>query len=138
MIDLIDITTAAEILQLGETRARALLEPPEKCTNTINGRPRFLYCRQRVELIANQRKCEKCQRAQNRGKRPCYICRTKCNTCELTSGMCENCRAFKIMRNFICHGDCLFHKPDQERLEILRNALSKLQTQLSAGNANAM
>ena len=131
----VDISVAAQILGLGETRARALLDPPDKITYLVNGKARFFYCRQRVEDIARQRECEKCKLAADKGKRPCYLCRTKCQPCELTSGMCADCRAMKLMRNFVCHGDCLLHKPDGQRVKVLCSALKKIISQLSAGKA---
>jgi hypothetical protein len=131
MGNFIDITMAAEILGLGETRARVVLYPPERCTSTINGKPRFLYDSDRVESICNKRRCEKCQRQENKGKRPCYLCNRKFDPHELTSGICEDCRAMKIMKNFICHGDCLMHKPDKKRVKILLVTLRKLKSQMS-------
>ena len=135
---LIDITMAAELLSLGETRARAILDPPERCTATANGKPRFLYDCARVEAICNRRKGEKCHREENRGKRPCYLCRRKYTPHDLTSGICEDCRAIKIMRNFICHGDCLMNQPDTHRVNVLAVALEKLKSQLSSGNSKAI
>ena len=135
----IDISVGAQILGLGETRARALLDPPDKITYLINGKARFFYCRQRVEDVARRRECEKCQRSVDKGKRPCYLCREKCLPCDLTSGMCADCRAMKMMRNFVCHGDCLLHQPDEKRVTVLCSALRKLQKQLSsAGKAKAI
>jgi hypothetical protein len=53
----------------------------------------------------------------------------------LTSGMCADCQAMKLMRNFACHGDCLAHKPDGKRVKCLCSALKKYIAQLSTGKA---
>jgi hypothetical protein len=135
---LIDITMAAELLGLGATRARAILDPPERCTATANGKPRFLYDYDRVEAVSNRRKGEKSQREENRGKRPCYLCRRKYTPHDLTSGICEDCRAIKIMRNFICHGDCLMNQPDDHRIIVLAVALERLKSQLFSGNSKTI
>lgn len=133
----VEISGAAKILGLGETRARSLLFPPDQITYTVNGKERFLYCCKRVENVARMRECEKCQRSANKGKRPCYLCRVKCTPADLTSGICADCRAMKIMRNFVCHGDCLFNKPDESRIDILFSALDRLKNQISsAGKIN--
>lgn len=125
----VTISGAAQILNLGETRARAILDPPDEISYTLNFKPKFLYSKERVEEIARQRNCEKFRRSENKGKRPCYLCRNKYLPSELTSGMCPDCRAMKMMRNFVCHGDCLLHKPDCKRVKCLCSALKKMIAQ---------
>lgn len=136
--NMLTIEEAANVLGVCVTRARALVDQPDHIAHAGNAPARYFYCRKRVEAIAQQRKCEKCLKDSNKGKRPCYLCRTKCFPADMTSGMCASCHAAKIVRNFACKGDCLFHSPEERRVQILCQAVQQLRDQLSAGKVKAM
>lgn len=136
--DCIDIQTAAEILDLGITQARAALQSPDKVVLSAAGRVQHLYCRTRVELLAQKRQCEKCEKKRLRNTRCCYHCKRRFRQEDLTSNMCADCQAYKWVRNFAHHGDCVCHDLDLSRVETLENALKRFKHHLSSGNANAI
>ena len=131
----LSIEEAAKNLNLCVTRARCLLDPPDKIEQSAHGPARYYYSPRRVDAVSQKRIGEKSLKEANKGKRPCYLCRKKCHPHEMTSGICAECHAAKIVRNFACHGDCLFHAPEAERVKILSNAIANLQSQM-AGNSN--
>jgi hypothetical protein len=139
----LSIEEAAKELNLCVTRTRCLLDPPDIIEHASqHGPPKYFYSPSRVAEVAEKRKGDKCIRELNKGKRPCYLCRKKCHPSEMTSGICADCHAAKIVRNFACHGDCLFHQPEIARVKILWHAIKNLRDQMvsssPAGKAKVM
>lgn len=132
------IEEAARILDVSVPWARVLLRSPDRVVQSEMGHPMYLYCRRKVELIAQKRKCELCKKRADVGKRHCYLCRNRFYMEDLTSGICPDCQAYKWLRNFTHHGDCLFNEADYNRIETLEKALKKLKHQVLAGKAKAI
>lgn len=134
----IDITAAAEILDLGISQARAILQSPDKVVLTPTGHIHHLFCKTRVELLAQKRQCEKCERRKMRNTRCCYLCNRRYDESSLTSNICPDCQAYKWVRNFAYHGDCVCNELDWERIDTLERALKRFRCHLSQGKAKAI
>lgn len=129
--DCIDIQTAAEILELGITQARCVLQAPDKVVLSDSGKIQYLYCRTRVELLSQKRKCDQCERGKLKNTRCCYICHRRFKQNELTSNMCADCQAFKWVRNFAYHGDCVCNPLDSSRISTIEGAIKRFRCHLS-------
>lgn len=136
--DCIDIQAAASILGLGITQTRAVLQSPDKVILNDAGKIQHLYCRTRVELLVKKRECEKCEKGKLRHTRCCYLCHRRFNEDMLTSNICPDCQAYKWVRNFAHHGDCVCNRLDLSRVEVLENALKRFKHHLSKGKAKAI
>lgn len=131
-VDLVTIEEAADILGLKRSQARAILGEPYSVWQTAAGRTQYVYEKSRVEYIKARREEIIRKRIELRGMRSCYHCRQKFERKDLCDGLCANCQARKIVRNFACHGDYYRHELDVQRLRILSEAAATL---LEAGNA---
>lgn len=134
----VSISEAAEILQCSEPWARIILQSPDRVDRSACGHPVYMYCRTRVELLAQERQCQKCEKRKDLGKRSCYLCQHRFKESELTSGICPSCQAYKWVRNFAHHGDCCTHCADMERVAVLENALKRFKHHLYSGKAKAI
>ena len=123
----VDIIEAAEILGLHRTQAIAVLGKHDLVAISPNNRAKHLYLRCRVEELRRQRECEQCKKENQKGKRSCYHCRNRFSACELTSGICAECQARKLVKNFACHGDCCKFPFDCERVNILSMIVAEYQ-----------
>lgn len=130
-LDCIDIQTAAEILALGITQARAVLQSPDKVVLSDAGKVQHLYCRTRVELLAQKRQCDKCEKSKMKNTRCCYICHRRFKQENLTSNMCADCQAYKWVRNFAYHGDCVCNPLDVARISTIEGAIKRFRCHLS-------
>ena len=131
-VKLVTIEEAAEILGLKRSQARAVLGEPYTAWQTAAGRIQYVYQRNQVEYIKARREEIIRKRIKQRGMRSCYHCRQKFERKDLCDGLCANCQARKIVRNFACHGDYYRHELDVQRLRILSETAATL---LEAGNA---
>lgn len=136
--DCVDIQLAADILGLGISQARAVLQSPDKVILNGAGKIQHLYCRTRVELLAKKRECEKCEKQKMRHTRCCYLCKQRYKEELLTSNICPNCQAYKWVRNFAYHGDCVCNALDITRLDVLERALKRFRCHLSKGKAKSI
>ena len=136
--DCVDIQSAADILDLGISQARAVLQSPDKVILNSAGKIQHLFCRTRVELLAQKRKCEKCEKRKLRHTRCCYLCHRRFKEDMLTSNICPDCQAYKWVRNFAHHGDCVCNALDIDRLDTLERAIKRFKCHLSAGKAKAI
>jgi hypothetical protein len=136
--DVIDITAAAEILGVTEQWARVLLQSPDRVDRSAKGHPIYMYCKTKVEQIVEIRKIIAGEKQKDFGKRSCYLCHKRFAPSELTSGICPKCQAYKWVKNFAHHGDCLAHKADISRLLAVEGALRRFRNHLSKGNAKAI
>lgn len=126
-IELISIHEAAEILGLHRTQAVAELGKPDKIVHSKNNKEKYLYFRCRAEEIRRQRECKKCQQQNAKGSRSCYHCRNRFSPCQLTNGICTECQARKLVKNFACHGDVCKFPFDCERVNILSMIVAEYQ-----------
>ena len=121
------IRSAADILGVSSLEyARKMLGEPdarEKCKEGV----RYLYSPEHIEHA----RCEAAQRKSDKGKRSCYHCRKKFLPAELKSGICPDCYAWKITLNFACRGDCTKYAPEAGRLEKLKYAIQKMESQIN-------
>ena len=136
--DCITIEAAAEMLSLGITQARAVLQSPDKVILNKSGKIQHLYCQMRVERLAQKRQCEKCEKGKMRHTRCCYLCHRRFNEEMLTSNICPDCQAYKWVRNFAHHGDCVCNRIDLSRIKVLENAIKRFRHHLSKGKAKAI
>jgi hypothetical protein len=123
----IDIAEASAILGLHRTQAIAVLGKHDVTVITDKSRTKHLYLRCRVEELRRQRECEKCRKESVKGKRSCYHCHNRYSACELTSGLCSECQARKLVKNFAHHGDCCRFPYDCERVNILSMIVAEYQ-----------
>jgi hypothetical protein len=84
-----------------------------------------------VELLAQKRQCEKCERNKNKNTRCCYICHRRFKQENLTSGMCADCQAYKWVRNFAYHGDCVCNHLDVSRISTIEGAIKRFRCHLT-------
>lgn len=129
--DCVDIQTAAEILELGITQARCVLQAPDKVVLSDSGKVQYLYCQTRVELLSKKRKCDQYERGKLKNTRCCYICHRRFKQNELTSNMCADCQAFKWVRNFAYHGDCVCNSLDVSRISTIEGAIKRFRCHLA-------
>ena len=127
----VDVQTASEILGIKRTQTLAELGEPDDKFVTPSGRTKYLYLRCKVQQIKRLRECEKCLRQNKKHKRSCYHCRNYFAPQELTSGICADCQAKKLVKNFTHHGDCCKNPFDCERLKTLSRVLAEFQLQHS-------
>lgn len=134
--DLVDIFTAAQILNLSVSHARRVLQFIDDREELGNGQFRALYYRCRVLSLAQERACQKCEASKiEKHLRSCRSCGEKFKLCELTSGKCQECRAYDLCRNYACHGDCFkCPVPDCKLIENLQHAVNRLQERIKANN----
>lgn len=126
---LVTIEEAAEILGLKRSQTRAVLGEPYTVWQTAAGRIQYVYQRDQVEYIKSRRDEIIEKRIKQRGYRSCYYCKLKFSRKELCDGLCADCQARKIVRNFACHGDCFRHELDAQRLRILSSAINRLKSE---------
>ena len=117
--DFVTIEEASEILGLHRSQTRALLGEPDRIWESAAGRIQYIYNREHVFSIKTKRETRKTQRQSERGLRICYFCREKFHKEDLFGGLCPACQAKKLVKNFICHGDCCRNCCDKKRLELL-------------------
>lgn len=101
---------------------RSLLGAPDcvvKCKTGV----RYLYSAEKVRKAKTDLANNRQKRIEDKGKRRCYQCKERFPRADLTSGICAECRARKIVLNFACHGDCLLHCPDPSRVCLLKKAI---------------
>lgn len=128
-VDLITVDEAAVILGLKRSQARAILGEPHTVWRSAAGRSQYVYLKTEVELIKRKRESIIQKRIAQRGFRSCYYCHQKFEKNQLCDGLCADCQAKKIVRNFACYGDCFRHELDVQRLRILSNAINRLETE---------
>lgn len=120
------IKEAATILNLGYLQTRIYLGDPQAIGTTAKGRKCLLYSMRRIEEISERRKVVLAEKELNKGKHKCYHCGKRVLQSDLTSGICSECQALKLVKNFACHGDYINGKLDKHRLVCVYNALKSL------------
>lgn len=136
--DCLTISLAAEKLGLGVSQARAVLQSPDKVILNASGKVQHLYSSTRVELLAQKRESEKGEKQKLKHTRCCYWCKRRFKEEQLTSNLCPDCQAYKWIRNFAHHGDCVFNPVDFERIEAIERAFRRFRNHLSKGRAKAI
>lgn len=124
--DFVTIEEASEILGLHRSQARALLGEPDKVWESAAGRIQYIFKRDRVFAVKQKREARKEKMQIEHGLRACYFCREKYHKEELLGGLCPACQARKLVKNFICRGDCCRNCCDTKRLELLTAAISQM------------
>ena len=124
---LLTIKQAAELLGLGYLQTRIHLGDPIDYDMSDNGRRRLLYSIDRVMEVKKRRDALKAERALNKGTQKCYQCGTRVPSSDITSGICSKCQAFKIVKNFACHGDYIHGDIDIARLDRVVDAVNALR-----------
>lgn len=127
MTKMLTIKEASIILNRGYLQTRIYLGDPDDCIITLNGRQKFLYTIDHVHKVKERIDIAQEAKLRNRGKRKCYYCNTLVPKEELTSGICTKCHAYKMVKNFACHGRYEDGTVDSNRLESIANALNRLQ-----------
>ena len=129
MSELINTFEAAKILDVSVSHARRLLQYIDDREELGNGQFRALYFRCRVLTLAQERACAKCEASKlEKHLRSCRSCGNKFRICDMTSGKCQECRAYDICRNYACHGDCFScPDPDCKLIENLKKAVARLE-----------
>lgn len=127
MPDMITIKEASKILNRGYLQTRIYLGDPDDCIITPNGRQKFLYNSDHVHKVKERLDIAQEAKLRNRGKRKCYYCNSLVPKEELTSGICTKCQAYKMVKNFVCHGKYEDGAIDADRLESITSALHSLQ-----------
>lgn len=133
MESLITSEQAAKMLKVSRSQAVRLLGEPDDIQPLFGNSAKYLYRRCRVEALAQFRECEKCQAEALKGKhlRSCRSCNNKFEPCELTSGKCQECRAYDMCRNYACHGDCFkCPRPDGCLIANIETAVIRLKNLL--------
>lgn len=121
--DLLTIEEVAEILGVKRSQARALVGEPDKAWTTAAGRTQYVYDAKRVLYIKARRAEIKKKRAEQKGYRSCYYCHDKFIKKDLCDGLCVNCSAQKVVKNFVYRGDWFSPTMDMKRLLVLANAV---------------
>ena len=117
------VRNAAELIGLKSiSYTRRRLGAPDAVEKQKSG-VRFLYTLRHIEKLKFTLKRERKERESERGKIACYHCRRRCDKCALKSGICPDCQAKKLVKNFACHGDCTKCAPDCHLLRVLDRAL---------------
>lgn len=125
---MVTIKQAAEILNLGYLQARISLGDPQDYEVAGSGRKKLLYSMDRVLEVKRRRDEARALRDKNKGTAKCYHCGARVELRDLTSGICSKCQAFKIVKNFACHGDYIHGVIDVDRLDKVIEAVMLLQT----------
>ncbi len=128
--DFYSIDEAAELLDLGTSQARCLLGEPDDVRITSAGHSQHLWSKERIAAVLEKHRMAVSIRENNKGTRSCYQCHNRYKEVELTSGFCTECHAKKLVRNFICDGNCVRNVPDMNRLEILKTVISAIENKL--------
>lgn len=131
MPEMLTIKEASKILNRGYLQTRIYLGYPDDCTITLNGRQKFLYTADHVHKVKERLEILKQIKLRNKGKRKCYYCNTLVPKDELTSGICTKCQAYKMVKNFACHGNYEDGDIDADRLESIASALHSLQANIA-------
>ena len=131
MGDMLTIKEAAEVLNLGYLQTRIYLGDPDDYTVTANGKQQYLYTLDHVRDVKDKVMTRRAEKLRNKGKRKCYYCGAVADKEYLTSGICVECQAYKIVKNFVCHGDYTNGKIDTDRLESIASALHSLQANIA-------
>lgn len=117
---------AAKILSLGTMQSRIYLGDPQQIGTTPRGQHMLLYSHKHVYEVKCHREAIKLEKASRRGKKRCYHCHKYVPAHDTTSGICSTCQAYKIVKNFACHGDYINGEIDKGRLDCIVNAVKKL------------
>ncbi len=131
MQTVLTIKEASKILNRGYLQTRIYLGDPDDCVITLNGRRKFLYTLDHVNKVKERLDIAQNTKLRNKGKRKCYYCNTLVSKEELTSGICTKCQAYKMVKNFACHGKYEDGDVDTNRLESIANALHSLQSNIA-------
>lgn len=131
MTEMLTIKEASKILNRGYLQTRIYLGDPDDCIITHNGRRKFLYTSDHVNKVKEHLDTAQNTKLRNRGKRKCYYCNTLVPKEELTSGICTKCQAYKLVKNFACHGKYEDGDIDTDRLESIASALHSLQSNIA-------
>ncbi len=126
--DMVTIKEAAEILGLGYLQTRIHLGDPDDFKLSKSGHQMHLHTMDKVLRIKERRQHILEQRIANKGKHKCYHCGDKVDVTDLTSGICSKCQAYKLVRNFACHGDYIHGMIDNTRLNKILDAVSQLKS----------
>lgn len=125
---MVTIKEAAEILGLCYLQTRIYLGDPDDFKVSKSGHQIHLHTMDKVLRIKERRQHIAEQRIANKGKQKCYHCGDKVDVADLTSGICSKCQAYKLVRNFACHGDYIHGVIDNARLNKILDAVSKLKS----------
>lgn len=125
--DYVTIEEASEMLGLHRSQTRALLGEPDRIWESAAGRVQYIFNKAHVLSVKTKREAIKCKKQAERGLRICYFCREKFHREELYGGLCPMCQAKKLVKNFICHGDCFKNCCDTERLKMLTTTISQIE-----------
>ncbi len=131
MTEMLTIKEASKILNRGYLQTRIYLGDPDDCIITLNGRQKFLYTTDHVHKVKEHLDVAQEVKLRNKGKRKCYYCNTLVPKSELISGICTKCHAYKMVKNFACHGRYEDGIVDINRLESVATALHRLQANIA-------
>lgn len=131
MGDMLTIKEAAKVLNLGYLQTRIYLGDPDDYTVTVNGKQKYLYTLDHVGDVKNKVMTRRAEKLLNKGKRKCYYCNTLVPKSELISGICTKCHAYKMVKNFACHGRYEDGIVDINRLESVATAIHRLQSNIA-------
>lgn len=127
--DYVTTEEAAEIFGLKRSQARAILGEPDSSWLCATGQVQYIYLRSRVLDIKSRREEQLRKRRMELGQRSCYYCRKRFVKSDLCDGLCAECQAKKLVKNFACHGDCFRHELDIQRVRLLMNACDVIISQ---------
>ncbi|MBQ9787024.1 MAG: hypothetical protein IJW33_02510 [Lentisphaeria bacterium] len=134
--DFVTTEEAAEILGLRRSQARAVLGEPDHSWYSAAGRIQFVFRLDRVLDIKARREEHFRKRAAQLGFRSCLHCNSKFSPKELCDGLCTDCQARKLVRNFACRRGDFFRKElDAQRLRALSEAVRHF-AELDSKNAH--
>lgn len=128
-MELMTAKEAAQELKLSYMQTRIYLGDPYDFEICANGRKRLLYTRERVEEIKKRHAEMLAEKEKTKGTRKCYQCGSRVAPNDLTSGICSRCQAFKLVKNFVCHGDYIHSVIDHNRIACVQEAVDRLITQ---------
>lgn len=124
--DFVTIEEACEILGLQRSQTRALLGEPDRVWESAAGRIQYIFKKEKIYAIKQKRKERQRKREAEHGLRACYFCREKHLKEKLTGGICVECQAKKLVKNFICQGDYR-NRFDLSRLQLLTNVIDQIK-----------
>jgi hypothetical protein len=128
---MVTIKEAAEILGLSYLQTRIYLGDPDDFTLSKSGHQVHLHEMDKVLRIKERRQGIFEQRVANKGKQKCYHCGDKVDVTDLTSGICSKCYAYKVVKNFACHGDYIHGAVDDDRLNKILDAVNRLKESIN-------
>lgn len=124
--DYVTVEEACEILQLHRSQTRVLLGAPDRVWQSAVGQIQYVFDVERVYQIKRAREERRKLKEAELNQKECYFCHCKCKKEEMRGGICFDCQARKIVRNFACNGDCGKNCFNIARLKMLAKAIAEL------------